>query len=172
MTASAAATAPTAAPATPCPHCHGKGSHTGVHNWSDGPGLVDYTCELCNGSGTYDKDLLSEVLRLKRAHANAASELESLRGYVALYLATSEGTLPSPPLAHALGPSTYPSTWLPYLKRAAQAARTAPGFKTYKCECGEYTSHHKDEGPPRCRIRRNGKPCEGKVTAVPKTTYR
>lgn len=171
MTASAA-TAPTAAPATPCPHCHGKGSHIGIHYWSDGPGHVEYTCELCEGAGTYDKDLLGEVLRLKAAHAKAASELNALRGYVALYLTTSEGTLPNPPLANALGASTYPSTWLPYLKREARMAKTDPNYTTYKCECGEYTSHHKDEGPPRCRVRRHGHRCEGKVTALPKTTYR
>lgn len=174
MTETVTTTAPaTEAPKTPCPKCEGQGYTWGIHYWSDGPGGVQCLCRLCDGTGSYDEaKALDDLLKYKAEAAKAASALESLRHHVALYLTTSEGTLPNPPLAGALGPSSYASTWLEYLKRAARKARVDYTRVTYVCECGENTNLRKD-AEPKCRIRRPGPDgivadCSGKLTPLPR----
>jgi hypothetical protein len=37
--------------AIPCKQCRGRGSYPDVHNWSDGPGVVDCFCGRCSETG-------------------------------------------------------------------------------------------------------------------------
>jgi hypothetical protein len=127
-----------------CGYCGGKGSKETVHVWSDGPGIVQYECPLCEGTGEgmSNYELMDRVVKLKRERAQAISELEHTRTHIALFFMTRDGygipeekpnpdkpgyIIPDPRgtgLSLATSPSPYVETWEEYLKQdAAKAPR-------------------------------------------------
>lgn len=102
----------------PCGNCHGKGAVTLPVLWSDGWGMCDHTCGVCDGSGKA-QDLHRALIAAKKERNEAASELNALKVHLALYLSIMDtGGTPQPPLAGATGPSPYASTWREYLDKA------------------------------------------------------
>ena len=110
-----------------CPCCRGMGSLTVPHNWSDGWGMVEERCGLCDGRGVVD-DLTRTALAFKQRADAAEAELVQLRTHIALYR-NFENTdqLPEPPLLLATGPSPYVETWREYMDKAAAKAPRSCG---------------------------------------------
>jgi hypothetical protein len=104
--------------AIPCPLCSGAGTYVAAVEWSDGLGMAEHRCGLCDGAGTLPTSLASLALQQKQRAETAEAALRQLRVHVALYLATSAGRLPDPPLADATRPSSCPETWRRYLEDA------------------------------------------------------
>lgn len=100
-----------------CPDCDGRGITTFPYLWSDGWGMVDEKCDLCDGAGR----LVAPPLALYRAAKSelraAQAELRELKVAAALYLAAERGEMPSPPLAWAPGPSPFPEVWRDRIER-------------------------------------------------------
>jgi hypothetical protein len=102
---------------TTCAYCRGQGTVQNMHNWSDGWGMVDSTCPLCDGTGR-TAEVLTIAVTQKREAERLAGELRQLKAHVALYLATERDTLPWPPLQDARRPSPWPETWRGWLEQA------------------------------------------------------
>jgi hypothetical protein len=102
---------------TTCAYCRGQGTVQNMHNWSDGWGMVDSTCPLCDGTGR-TAAVLTIAVTQKREAERLAGELRQLKAHVALYLATERDTLPWPPLQDARRPSPWPETWRGWLEQA------------------------------------------------------
>lgn len=102
-----------------CPNCLGKGTYLAAVAWSDGLGMAEHTCRLCDGDGQLSADLATLALMYKRSAEHAERELRSLKTHVALYLSIEDtGDTPNPPLADAPRPSGHLSTWRAYLDDA------------------------------------------------------
>jgi len=124
-----------------CPECHGKGSITGVHVWSDGPGMVEYTCDYCLRTGEVGDERFTRqrLLGAERELAKVQGELDMLRTYAGLYIDVLEDRLPKEELdpdrpgyikpypgtgyARAHRPPQYPEY---YLDRFREAGKKAP----------------------------------------------
>lgn len=124
-----------------CPECRGKGSTTGVHVWSDGPGMVEYTCNYCLRTGEVGNETFTRrrLLEAERQLAEAQSELDMLRTYAGLYIDVLEDRLPKEELdpdrpgyikpypgsgyARAHRPPQQPDY---YLERFREAGKRAP----------------------------------------------
>jgi hypothetical protein len=120
-----------------CTVCQGRKTVQTVHNWSDGPGMVDMTCATCGGTGEHGdlRETLQRAVKAEAEGAEAAAQLRDLRTHLAVYFMALDGQLcgcapvvgHTSGLTHAPHPSSYVSTWEPYLKRAAaMAPRTHP----------------------------------------------
>jgi hypothetical protein len=117
-----------AAPGIECPACKGKGSVPDMVLWSDGWGMSERQCSLCDHTGRIDADPVTLAIRYKERAEAAERKHRAFVVHTALYLKTSRGELPDPPFADAPAPSSYPSTWLPYLcKEIEQLPRLQPG---------------------------------------------
>jgi hypothetical protein len=111
-----------------CPACNGAGSVPEMVNWSDGWGMTQRNCSLCDHTGRIDADPVALAIRYKEQAEAAELKHRQFVLHTALYLKTSRGQLPDPPFADAPGPSSYPSTWLPYLcAEIKQLPRLQPG---------------------------------------------
>ncbi len=119
-----------------CSVCSGDGTYLDYVNWSDGLGGVDRICDLCNGEGTLAASPVALARKYKAEAAKARAELRQLRTHVALYLATSEGKVPHPPLRDAPGPSPHASTWREYLDRAIADLPRVRGVEFYTSPSG------------------------------------
>lgn len=118
-----------------CPHCTGEGTVQGVHNWSDGPGVVQFICPLCNGKKVLYQTVERIAIAAKQQAAEAQAELNALRTHLSLYLEClrldAEGNqdagvrgeaLKKLRLQQAPGPSPWTSTWKTYMQDAARKA--------------------------------------------------
>jgi hypothetical protein len=76
-----------------CGYCRGEGYNEDIYNWSDGPGMVRYTCPLCRGGGEMEDDygLLQRIVKAEQERAEARAELEKVRTYCGLYVDTLAG---------------------------------------------------------------------------------
>jgi hypothetical protein len=105
----------------PCPNCHSKGSYSAAVSWSDGLGMAEHTCQLCDGVGYLSAPIATLALQHKREAEKLAAELRALKVHVALYLSIIEtGDTPQPPLVDAPRPASYPEVWRKYLQDATE----------------------------------------------------
>ena len=109
-----------------CPVCRGRGTVTETVQWSDGLGMAEATCPLCDGAKVLGQSVESIAIRAKADAAKASHELRQLRVHVALFLAATAGQMPNPPLQDARGPSTDPACWRGYLDRAVRDLPRVP----------------------------------------------
>lgn len=111
-----------------CPNCKGTGSTPEMVNWSDGWGMTQRHCGLCDHTGRIAADPVTLALRYKQQAEELAAKHRAFVLHTALYLKTSRGQMPDPPFKNAPGASSYPETWLPYLcKEIQQLPRVQPG---------------------------------------------
>jgi hypothetical protein len=100
-----------------CSWCQGKGVVNEMVEWSDGLGVAERVCDLCDGTKVIPDDLSQSYVNIKGRKYELEAALSALKTKVALYLTTSRGLLPNPPLDGASNPSADATTWLAYLLR-------------------------------------------------------
>ena len=91
-----------------CQACNGKGSYTDMVYWSDGPGMAEHRCPLCDGTGQVDDNPAALAIRYKEELAALQQQHRRFVISTALYLKTSRGQMPDPPFVVAPSPSSYP----------------------------------------------------------------
>lgn len=129
-----------------CPDCRGAGKVYDQVEWSDGLGGVTCTCDLCDGKGAL-ADPLAQLREYKRAARAVAADYAQLRRHVLCFIDTSDpkrkGHVRGMP-----GASPHASTWLDYLKQAANAVAPLLVAEVRAVESADHAAGHHAEPPP------------------------
>jgi len=105
---------------TTCPRCRGEGKYPFWVRWSDGDGLTNRVCQLCQGKGTIPEKIGTYAEKIAEDRNKLEKELLGLRRHLALYFHFLENEdPPDPPFLGAPKPARGSEVWKEWLQKDA-----------------------------------------------------